>query len=182
MSELEKENDEVVDRDCPKCGEHKLVVKWGRNGKFLACPGFPECKYTESLEPEEREATDQICDQCNSPMVIIKRGTSKFLGCSNYPDCNNIQALTTGVKCPEDGCEGELAERSTRRGKIFFGCNQYPECSYATWDKPLAEKCGSCGFPILTKKTTKAKGAFKQCPSCKVNFEASESFDVESED
>ncbi len=170
LKELKEEHQEITDKECPGCGEHKLIVRWSRNGKFLACPGFPKCRYTESLEPEVREETDKLCEKCGSPMVIISRGGSKFLGCSTYPECKNIKSVTTGIKCPTEGCEGELVERKTKRGKVFFGCNAYPKCRYATWDKPLQEDCPSCGHKILVEKETKAKGLFKMCPECKTEF------------
>ncbi len=167
MREKKSSQEEISDHDCPVCGKHKLVIKWSINGKFLACPSFPECKYTEPFEPEYREETDKICDKCGAPMVLIKRGYNKFLGCSKFPDCSNIKAITTGINCPEESCDGELVERRTRRGRIFFGCNSYPKCNYATWDKPVkGESCPSCKFPFLVEKTNKTKGTFKICPSC----------------
>lgn len=82
----------------------------------------------------------------------------EFLGCSNYPDCKNIQPIIkfSGVKCPT--CkEGQLVERRTRKGgKLFWGCNKYPKCKFATWDKPLKDKCKKCGGLMVEKgKNTK---------------------------
>jgi len=149
---------------------YPLVVKWGRLGRFYACSRYPdECSFTKSADKDIVE-TNEKCDKCGAPMVIITRNGSKFLGCSNYPECKNIKTITTGVKCPNDGCDGELVERKTRRGKVFYGCNKYPKCNYATWDKPLAEICPECGHKILVEKTTKAKGTFKMCPECKKTF------------
>ncbi len=166
LKELKDIYQETTDKLCPGCGEHNLLVKWSRNGKFLACPGFPKCRYTESLEPEVREETDKVCEKCGAPMVVITRGGSKFLGCSNYPECKNIQTATIDIKCPIEGCEGDLVERKTKRGKVFFGCSLYPKCTYATWDKPVNEPCPECGHKILVEKSSKAKGKTHKCPEC----------------
>ena len=106
-------------------------------------------------------------------MVILTIKNSRFLGCSHYPDCKNTKSLSTGVHCPNENCEGELIERSTKRGKIFYGCNKYPQCSFATWDKPITEPCPTCNFPIMVYKETKRKGNFKRCIKCKTEIQLS---------
>ncbi|ERP39323.1 type I DNA topoisomerase [Chitinivibrio alkaliphilus] len=169
LTELKKMNQEETDRLCPQCKEHNLIIRWSRNGKFLACPGFPSCKYAESLE-QDYEESDEICDKCGSPMRIIKRGAGRFLGCSNYPTCKNIKSFSTGVPCPEEGCDGDVVERSSRRGKIFYGCSKYPDCKYVLWDKPVAKPCETCGFEHLVEKNSKKKGTFWQCPKCKAEY------------
>ena len=72
-----------------------------------------------------------------------------------------------GIHCPEDGCDGELAEKKTRRGKTFYGCSKYPDCKYASWDKPTDQKCPECGEAFLVEKSTKKKAGFLMCPACK---------------
>ena len=107
-----------------------------------------------------------------SPMLIKQGRYGEFLACSGYPNCKNTQSLSvqgggTGVACPETDCDGELVEKRSKRGKIFFGCNRYPDCSYAVWDKPVPRPCTSCGNPFLLQKTTKKAGTFLQCPDRK---------------
>jgi DNA topoisomerase-1 len=63
-----------------------------------------------------------------------------------------------------EGCEGELVEKSSRRGKIFYSCSTYPKCDYAVWNWPVNEACPKCDHPILTRKTTKDKGEHLACP------------------
>jgi DNA topoisomerase-1 len=167
IKDLRAQNQEVTDRKCPECGEHNLVIKWSRNGKFLACQGFPGCKYTEPLEKVEAIQTEEKCDKCGAPMVILTINGNRFLGCSKFPECKNTKSLSTGVNCPQDGCKGQLVERKTRRGKIFYGCNAYPQCNFATWDKPIDQKCSKCGYPMLVQKDTKRKGSYLRCLSCK---------------
>jgi DNA topoisomerase I len=167
IKELRAQNQEVTDRDCPLCGKNKLAIKWSRNGKFLACQGFPACKYTESLGKREPAPNGEVCDTCGAPMVVLTINGRKFLGCSRYPECKTTRSISTGVHCPQPGCEGSIVERRTWRGKTFYGCSKYPKCTYATWDKPVPEKCAACGFPLMVYKENQRKGAFLRCPSCK---------------
>ncbi len=162
---------EESDRVCPKCGS-KMVKRYGRNGPFLACPGYPECKTTMPVE-EEAESTEvptQPCPLCESPMRVRSGRFGKFLACSRYPECKGTRPLGLGVPCPECGT-GELVERRTKRGKPFYGCSRYPACAFAIWDKPLKQPCPSCAYPIMLQKRTKTKGDYLQCPKCKARVE-----------
>ncbi len=158
---LQQEHDEK----CPKCGKD-LVVKWGRNGRFIACTGYPDCKFTKPLK-EDMVETNETCEKCGSPMVVKTGRFGRFLACSKYPDCKSTKPLSTGVPCPTEGCTGTLVEKRSGRGKMFFGCSRYPDCKFATWNRPLAQKCEKCGFPVLEQKVSKKKGEFLQCPQCK---------------
>jgi len=164
---------EATDEKCPECG-NPLVVKLGKRGKFIACSGFKDgCKYTRNIEQEgspeaaEPVLSDEKCDKCGAPMLIKDGRYGKYLACSGYPACKNIQPLNkpkgTGVTCPE--CkEGELTEKKSRYGKMFYSCNRYPQCKFALWDPPVERKCPSCGFPLLVKKVYKREGEFLKCP------------------
>ena len=165
---------------CPKCNK-TLYIKMGKNGPFLACSGYPDCTFTRDYTRDEKgvvqpvesargEVTDKICDKCKSPMVIRHGKFGDFLACSAYPDCKNTQSLAnngngkgTGVKCPEKGCSGEIVEKQSKRGKIFYGCNRYPDCTFAIWDKPVDKECPNCGEKFLIEKSTKKKGVFLAC-------------------
>lgn len=159
---------EVSGETCDKCGR-PMIIRWGRNGRFMACSGFPECKNTKPLEEEEPEETDEVCEKCNSPMVVKMGRYGKFLACSNYPDCKNTKPITvnTGVSCPKNSCEGTIIERRSKRGKIFYGCTNYPKCDFVSWDKPVNQKCPSCGNKYMSEKSSKSKGQFLRCPECK---------------
>jgi DNA topoisomerase-1 len=158
---LQQEHDEK----CPKCGKD-LVVKWGRNGRFIACTGYPDCKFTKPLK-EDMVETNETCDKCGSPMVVKTGRFGRFLACSRYPDCKSTKPLSTGVPCPSEGCTGTLVEKRSGRGKMFFGCSRYPDCKFATWYRPLVQKCEKCGFPLLEQRISKKKGEYLQCPQCK---------------
>jgi DNA topoisomerase-1 len=160
---------EETDKECPKCGS-KMVKKFGRNGPFLACPRYPECKTTMPLEDEAPvEAPNVPCPTCGGPMRVRTGRFGKFLACQNYPDCKGTRPFTLQIPCPECG-KGELVERRTRRGKNFYGCSAYPNCTFGLWDKPIQEACPACAYPILVQKHTKTKGDYKQCPKCKAKF------------
>ncbi|OGC25650.1 DNA topoisomerase I [candidate division WOR-1 bacterium RIFOXYB2_FULL_42_35] len=132
---MEKIKTETMTKEvCPKCGKF-LVIRDGRFGKFYACSGYPKCKHTRPLE-EEKAPSDEKCPKCGRPMVLKHSRFGSFLACSGYPQCKSIKSIIIkiDVKCPD--CDGELTERRTRRGKVFYGCSNYPKCKYATWQRP----------------------------------------------
>jgi len=158
---------EKTDIKCEKCGE-PMVIKWGRNGRFLGCSAYPDCDSTRPLPEEEAQnKTDEVCDKCGAPMVVKTGRFGRFLACSAYPKCKNTKALTIGVKCPKEGCGGKLVEKKTRTGRIFYGCSKYPKCDFASWDKPVATACPACGNEYMLQKRSNAKGDYLKCPSCK---------------
>jgi DNA topoisomerase-1 len=161
-AEMEKESTEV----CEKCGK-PMVVRWGRNGQFLACTGYPECRSTKPLDGEGPKETGETCEKCGGKMVIRSGRFGRFVACSNYPDCRNTKPLSVGVNCPEPNCGGYLTEKRSRKGRTFYGCSRYPECTFALWNKPVAETCAECRSPYLLEKWTKGKGSYLECPSCK---------------
>ncbi len=157
-----KPEDIPTEEVCEKCGK-PMVIKWGRHGRFIACTGFPDCKSTKPLEGEggeqaaEPEKTDEKCDKCDSEMVVKSGRFGKFLACSKYPDCKNTKPIAIGVKCPE--CDGDIVEKRSKKGKVFFGCGSYPKCKFATWYRPVKKKCPECGKGILAEKKTKGEEA-----------------------
>jgi len=170
-----------TDIKCDKCGA-PMVIKYGKSGEFLACSGYPECKNTKDFKRDapgpiqilDREImTEKICDRCGRPMVIKKGRFGEFLACSGYPECRNTKSISTGISCPEPGCDGELFQRRSRSGKTFFGCSRYPKCKYATWDRPVAKECPLCGSLILVQKITQSDRKILKCPvkGCKYKID-----------
>ena len=165
-----KREETPTDIVCEKCGS-PMVIKWGRNGKFIACSNYPTCKNTKNffkdengkINQVEQEVTDVICEKCGKKMVVKHGRFGNFLGCSGYPDCKHTMAISLGVHCPEEGCTGQISERRTKKGKPFYGCTNYPKCTFALWDRPVAESCPQCGAPFLVEKYVKAKGKYKAC-------------------
>lgn len=158
---------------CEKCGG-KLTVKWGRHGKFIACSNYPACRNTKRMDTDadgrivirKEEAVNETCEQCGSPLVVKYSRFGRFLACSRYPDCKFTKPINKeiGVHCPVPGCSGQVIERRSKRGRMFYGCSEYPKCTFSSWDRPVAEACPQCGHPILTEKHSKKQGAQLVCP------------------
>ena len=156
---------------CPDCGKN-LVIKLGLYGKFYGCTGYPQCRYIRSLNGQENQdsnqdnTTEEKCEKCDKPMVIKEGRYGKFLACSGYPQCKSVKSLNKvvqlGIKCPDCG-DGDIVEKKTRRGKLFYGCSGYPKCTFATWNKPRDEPCPLCEYPILVEKETKKDGKTILC-------------------
>lgn len=79
---------------------------------------------------KEQIPTDKKCQLCGSAMVIKWGRRGKFLSCSKFPECKSAQSISSGVKCPNENCNGELIERRSKGGRMFFGCTNYPSCGY----------------------------------------------------
>jgi len=163
-----------TDAICERCGS-KMVKRWGKRGYFLACSSYPKCRYTREVEGNEENQveTEARCEKCGNPMVIKNGKFGRFLACSNYPTCKFTRSLDTGVRCPQEACDGVIVERKTRKGRTFYSCTNYPNCTYALWDKPIPEKCPQCGYPFLVEKQGKG-GVIKRCPKKECGYRASE--------
>ncbi|MDF2939769.1 MAG: topoisomerase [Gammaproteobacteria bacterium] len=172
---------EQLDEACPDCGK-PLSIRLGKRGKFIGCTAYPECKYTRPMTtsgeaPAEPAAPTIVegrtCPDCGGELHIKQGRYGKFIGCGNYPKCKHMEPLVKpkdlGISCPQ--CkQGELMERKSRYGKLFYSCSRYPDCNYATWNKPIKEPCPKCNWPILTVKTTKRNGTQKVCPQKECGF------------
>ncbi len=169
---IKKSLQEKTKELCEVCGR-PMIVKWGRNGRFMACSGYPECRNTKPLagdQEKHQHLAGMKCELCGGEMVVKAGRFGTFLGCSNYPSCKNTKPISTGIKCPK--CkEGDLIERKTKKGRrSFYGCSRYPDCDFASWDRPVAEVCTNCGSPYLVVKYSQAKGEYLKCPECKEEF------------
>jgi DNA topoisomerase-1 len=153
----------------------QMVIKWGRNGSFLACKNYPECKNTKefmrlgdgSLKILEEKTTDQKCDLCGADMKVKRGRFGEFVACSRYPECTGTKPISVGVDCPKEGCGGFLTAKRSRRGKVFYGCSNYSKtkCDFVTWDLPIPEACPSCAAPFLVKKENRS-GTVVKCLTC----------------
>jgi DNA topoisomerase-1 len=158
--------EEKTDEVCEKCGK-PMVIKLGRYGKFSACSGYPECRNTRPIGEEKKlneKYNSEKCELCGAPMVLKRGRFGLFLGCSNYPECKNIKKIEKklGMKCPE--CKkGEIVEKKTKKGKIFYGCNRYPDCDFALWEKPTGDLCPKCQAPMVFANKNKIRCSNKEC-------------------
>ncbi len=168
--EIKESLQEITDIECEKCGS-KMMIKWGRNGRFLSCSNYPKCKNAKPLPGEQQEhdelAEGKFCDVCGAPMVVKSSKYGKFLGCSRYPECTNIKPITLGIECPKCGT-GEIVERRAQKSKKkFYGCSRYPDCDFISNYKPVNLKCEACGNPYVVEKYSKKRGGYYECPECK---------------
>ena len=164
---------------CPNCGR-KMLVRTSRYGnQFLGCSGYPECKTIISinslneLEGENDENTEKNdtaitdkCDKCQGEMVLKTGPYGKYFECK---ECGTRKRYikSTGVKCPKCN-EGDIVEKKSKSGKIFYGCNKYPDCDFALWDEPTGEKCPECG-ELMIRRTT-SNDTVERCSNRKCNY------------
>jgi DNA topoisomerase-1 len=173
------------DLACPDCGKETLI-RFGKAGPFLACSGYPSCRFTSNFTRDEQGRIHLaekekipaevmgVCPDCGADLVLKRSRTgSRFVACSAWPACKHAEPFSTGVPCPR--CRtGRLVEKSSKRGKIFYSCDQYPACDYALWDTPVQGPCPLCGFPVLCRKTLRGKTTVF-CPEKKCRYRRDES-------
>ena len=163
---------EELDVICPKCGR-KMIVKSGRYGKFAACPAYPECKTTMTLDrdgkvsvPTEKEeepvVEGMLCEICGGPVVLKKGRFGEFYACKDYPKCRftRQKARKIGVACPK--CGGDIVEKHSRKS-VFYGCDNYPKCDFSLWDEPIGKNCPECGSLLVKKKNGTVLCSSKEC-------------------
>ncbi len=180
----------MTELECPKCKEAKLQKIWSRSKYFYGCSGYPDCDYTAPLEELTFDKTkyaddfnwEQACPNCEGEMKVRHGRFGAFLGCTKYPDCRGIINIPKKGEedlskldmptCPAKGCDGRLAARRSRFGKIFFSCSSFPDCDvivnnlddvatkYADHEKTAYVKKARGKKAAATKKT-KAKAKAK---------------------
>ena len=159
--EAKAEESDVI---CDKCGA-KMVYKNGRFGKFLACPAYPACKNTKTIDKngkviEKEEPKVEFagfkCDECGGEMVVRKSKYGVFYACQNYPKCKftKQKVVDIGVACPK--CSSKILARHGKSNSLFYSCEKYPDCDFSSWDMPLSEKCPDCGEMLYYRKSQKS--------------------------
>jgi DNA topoisomerase-1 len=125
-------------------------------------------KATKAI-PKFAEPTNEVCEKCGRPMVMKWGRRGKFISCSGFPECKNARSIivNAGVHCPK--CKGELVEKRSKKGRVFYGCSGYPKCNFAVWDKPLSQPCPQCGGLLTLSKKGNAK-----CTQCSYEGELEE--------
>lgn len=130
----------------------------------------PFAKTLEHAEQEiekiviEPEPSGEFCEKCGKPMVYRMGRYGRFLACSGFPECRNTKAIVvnTNVKCL--ACGGNIVQRKSRTGRVFYGCDHYPECGYISWDLPIEQACPQCGTQ-LTKRQLRGGEEMILCPN-----------------
>ena len=150
---------ETTDMLCDKCGA-QMIVKNGRFGKFAACPNYPQCRNTKSLnanEQTEQKEKKQIiadfkCELCGADVVQRSGPYGSFFACSRFPVCSFTKQKTRdiGVPCPK--CASKIVMKNGKNKTVFYSCEKYPTCDFSSWDMPTNEKCPECGEMLFRKK------------------------------
>ena len=129
----------------------------------------PELEHAKHEMPEakaELEKVGRACPECGHDLVIRFGRFGKFISCSNFPDCRYTEAWLEkiGVHCPQ--CEtGEVVQRRTRKGRVFYGCSNYPECDFTSWKQPIPAPCPNCRGTLVILSKREA-----QCLACEETF------------
>lgn len=166
-----KKYSEPTEIMCPECKNHKLIIRFGKSGEFLGCPGYPDCKYTSNFkrtddgtvvitEPEKPELLSENCPECKSPLRQLQGRFGKFTSCSGYPKCNYIKQEKASFKCLQCN-KGDIVKRVSKSGE-FWACNKYPECKFLIPGILQETPCPKCHRPFMIKKVSR-QGEFLFC-------------------
>lgn len=166
---------------CEVCGRD-MLIKLGRNGYFLGCAGYPDCKNTREftrdeagkicpVEENKAQETGETCEKCGAPMVVKRGRFGQFLACSNYPECKNTRRITKAPEPTDRVCDKCGAQMVIRQGRFgpFLACSAYPACKNIM-PFPLGVKCPmpGCTGEIVQQRTKKGKTFYscsqKECP------------------
>lgn len=164
-----KREEILTEHTCVQCGQ-PMVQKWGRNGSFLACKGYPKCRNTRDYVREgdgsirilPEPTTDELCPKCGGAMVVKRGRFGEFLACKTYPECKGTRPVSIGVMCP-NACGGYVTERRSKRGRMFYGCSSYPNCTFVEWNRPIPGPCPLCGAKYLVRKASRKDGVLIKC-------------------
>lgn len=131
-------------------------------------PFAVQVEKAEEKMPEMNMGPEPIgrnCPQCGHELVIRWGRYGKFISCSNFPQCRYTEAWLEkiGVTCPKDG--GDIVERKTRKGRVFYGCANYPACDFTSWKRPLPTPCPACNGMLVVADKRNA-----QCLNCEERF------------
>lgn len=154
---------------CPICNG-AMIIKQSETGRILVCENYPDsCQYSKSIDVHIHRYFGR-CDLCTGEMTVKVGKFGRFLACSNFPTCRFTKPYPIGVSCPKNGCSGEVIERVTSKGQLFYGCSFYPKCSFSSWQKPVNIACPKCGNAYLVEKSGDNSGLYI-CPKCKSELE-----------
>lgn len=155
---------------CPECGA-ELSIKNAKSGPFLGCNSYPNCEYSRPLSKQSHQEDHKVlsgseCPECHQELALKRGRYGYFIGCTGFPDCHYIAKTETpddtGVICPK--CHnGDLMQKKSRYGKLFYSCECYPKCKYIVNFKPISTECPECHWGILVEKNS-TNGKQLICP------------------
>lgn len=169
-SRMEEELDEIAEGK----------AEWVAVMREFYGPFEKRLEYAKDHMPTKKPAPKLLgrpCPQCGQELVMRSGRFGEFISCSTFPSCRYTENIPVklDVSCPE--ChEGEIVEKRTKRGKIFYGCSRYPACEFASWQKPMVESCPSCGGMLTEKSSDEAS-----CLECKLTFKQVDGKLIESQ-
>lgn len=154
---------------CPLCGG-VVGFKRGKHGLFKSCSGYPACTLIEAVGQHDGhiiKTLDLPCPECGQALVLRQGRFGIFIGCAAYPQCQHIEKreqsanASSDIACPACN-QGQLQEKKSRYGKLFYACDAYPDCKFALNFKPIKGRCSHCDYPLLMEKKL-ASGAVVLC-------------------
>ena len=166
-----KQQPKQTDLDCPRCSA-KLVIRFGKNGAFLACSAFPECRTTmpyvrdENGQPAlpKEEISEEKCKECDARLVLRDGRFGRFWACVNYPTCKFTMPYTMDLNCPREKCSGKLVEKRSKKGATYYRCSE-KECDFVAFGKLVTSACPECKNAFMEEKGRGQKKTVT-CPSC----------------
>jgi len=161
---------EKAPQQCPICGG-SIIEKQSDSGHYLHCENYPErCQFIKSIKVHSQRFYGR-CDLCDSELAVKVGRYGRFLACSKFPKCRFTKPYPIDVRCPKPGCDGEIIERITSTGRLFYGCSNYPRCTFSSWQKPINIACPQCGSSYLAATSENSMLYF--CPKCKNEMDIS---------
>ncbi len=177
---LEEYFKDIVDNHFTAELEEKLdliedgKLEWAEVIDSFYKPFYNTLKHAEEeiQKIEIEEETDEICEECGKNMIIKYGRFGKFLACSGYPECEHTRPIVNkiGVQCPN--CGGDIVQRRSKKGRLFYGCGNFPNCNFVSWNKPINEKCPECAS-LLQQRVKKDKVVI-QCPNKECKYKREE--------
>ena len=178
MRNVKKEG-EPSDEVCDKCGA-PMVFRWGRNGRFLACSKYPECKNTQNVNGNggangqaDRSPWTSPVKSAASPWSSRKAVSGSSSAARDTRNARARRPSRPVSPAPKRAAREASRQKRTKKGKSFYGCSKYPACKYAIWDRPIAEECPQCGSKFLVEKYNRKTGRMKACPKEGCTFKES---------
>ncbi len=175
---VDGEMEEKEEEYCENCGR-VMVLRNGPWGPYMSCPGYnddPPCKTVRRLTQAQQQKPpvplEENCPKCSAQLVLRNGQYGEFVSCSAYPKCKYIKQDTTGMHCPKCA-DGEIVQKKSRFGTMFYSCTNYPKCEFTANHKPVDQKCPECGSPYLMEKTLKS-GVYLVCPNNRKSAAADE--------
>lgn len=178
-----------TDIDCKACGKQKLVIRFGRAGEFLGCPGYPECSFTSNFTRDEDNNIELVkaeapvelkekCPKCGKSLVQKNGRFGPFVACPGYPDCKYVHAETLKMKCP--ACQGLIKKRVWKKG-VIWGCENYPTCKFGIFGDVVETPCPKCKKPYLMINTARNGQVSHACPEKECGYKVAVETPEESE-